>query len=279
MIIMQIGSVTYQNPRATASVRRPHTRWPSILRVVRRIEAPWFGIGGGNELCLRWGMSRYMHVESMENVLKVTSAIAWDKISLLQVRLSWLRGINGWGVPKNVKFACHLLKSGIRDSYMQGKIEPYTVWHTEVSSEFEPVKLLDQNAVKLDLEKSYVEKAAHQILVPWLGYAAMQLYHSATWLCEGRTWRSWGGHVGHRSGRFTRPMTVGCCCRLCSWGTMMIMMRRGNVGTMMVGRGEVCKSHAKALGILIRVDHVAAGKILETTKLLCSLFILCIWRV
>jgi hypothetical protein len=28
------------------------------------------------------------------------------------------------------------------------------------------------------------------------------------------------------------------------------------------GRGKVCKSHANALGILIRVDDVAAGKIL-----------------
>ena len=42
----------------------------------------------------------------------------------------------------------------------------------EVSSEFEPVKLLDQNVVKLDLKESYVEKEACQILVPWLGYAA-----------------------------------------------------------------------------------------------------------
>jgi hypothetical protein len=52
---------------------------------------------------------------------------------------------------------------------MRGKIEAYIVWRTEVSSEFEPVKLLDQNAVKLDLKESHVEKAAHQILVPCEG--------------------------------------------------------------------------------------------------------------
>jgi hypothetical protein len=60
---------------------------------------------------------------------------------------------------------CHLLKSGFRDSYMQEKIEAYIVCHTEVFSEFKPVKLLNQNVVKLDLKESYVEKAACQILV------------------------------------------------------------------------------------------------------------------
>jgi hypothetical protein len=64
------------------------------------------------------------------------------------------------------------------------------IWSEVSSSEFEPVKLVDQNAVAQVRYKGILhgERGAHQVFVLWLGYAACPVANHG--LCEGQVWRS-----------------------------------------------------------------------------------------